>query len=353
MSNTGCDIALELAGVAEKVYLSHRSGVRIVSRVFCTSSLTIQVKRYSDNRPMDHALSRRLTYILRSFGRLFPRLRGKALDYALETRMKQMFPFLDPSWRLLPAPPDANANAVFNDHIIDALASGSVISLSGIKRFFDSGIETEHDGDVKVDVVVFATGYHFDYSFLDPDANPTRYPTPGWDGSPYSNGLPYPRLYQTLFSTTYPTSLAFIGPCQGYTFAAFCHADLASQAIAQVWLGNFPLPNQRTIGKWCDDNYAYSLKQIRDWRVPKTGTENGALESWLIKAAGNGMEENLGWGWRGWKFWWRETELWRLIMGGINTPFVYRLFEGRARGRKRWEGAREAITRANGRFKVD
>lgn len=31
MSNTGCDIALELAGVAEKVYLSHRSGVRIVS----------------------------------------------------------------------------------------------------------------------------------------------------------------------------------------------------------------------------------------------------------------------------------------------------------------------------------
>jgi dimethylaniline monooxygenase (N-oxide forming) len=32
IANTGCDIAVELCGVAKKVYLSHRSGTHVVSR---------------------------------------------------------------------------------------------------------------------------------------------------------------------------------------------------------------------------------------------------------------------------------------------------------------------------------
>ena len=31
MSNTGCDIAVDLSGIADKIYLSHRAGARIVS----------------------------------------------------------------------------------------------------------------------------------------------------------------------------------------------------------------------------------------------------------------------------------------------------------------------------------
>ena len=298
---------------------------------------------------MDHALTRRLTYIMRAFGRLLPRLRGMALDLALESRMKKMFPHLDSSWRLLPAPPDANSNAVFNDHIIDCLASGVVTSLSGIKEFTETGIETEEDGYIAVDAVIFATGYQFDYSLLCPDADPTRHATPEWDASSHSNGLPYPRLYQTIFSPAHPMSLAFIGPSQGYTFAAFCHAELASQAIAQVWLGLFPLPDPASVEESCDEDYRYSLRQIRRWRIAKTGKENGALESWLNRAAGNSVDEHLGWRWKGWRFWWRERELWRLIMDGVNTPYVYRLFEGREGARRKWDGAKEAIYRANGR----
>ena len=346
MSNTGCDISLELAPVAEKVYLSHRAGARIVSQ--SEDRADDQVKRCSGGRPMDHGLTRRLSYLMSSFGRVFPRLRGIVLDFALESRMKKMFPRLDPSWRLLPAPPDANANAVFNDHLIDNLASGAITSVSGVKRFTETGIETEFDGLIEIDSIIFATGYQFDYSPLGLGADPTSSTTLEWDESVHNNGLLYPRLYQTLFSPTYPLSLAFIGPCQGYTFAAFCHADLASQAIAQVWLGNFPLPDSRSIEKWCDSNYAYALSQIKRWRIPKTGTENGALEVWLNKAAGNGMEEKLGWGREGWTFWWKDREMYKLIMDGVNTPFVYRLFEGRAGARKRWDGAREAIYRANG-----
>ena len=32
MSHTGCDIAVDLTGIAAKVFLSHRAGSRIVSR---------------------------------------------------------------------------------------------------------------------------------------------------------------------------------------------------------------------------------------------------------------------------------------------------------------------------------
>ena len=298
---------------------------------------------------MDHGLTRRLTDIMRIIGRLFPKLKGIALEYALESRMKKMFPYIDPAWRLLPAPPDFNSTAVFNDLIIDALASGSVTSISGIKAFTETGIETDKDGQIELDVVIFATGYHFDYSILDPEADPTKSSTPEWDSSPHNNGLPYPRLFQTLFSPKYPESLTFIGPCQGYTFAALCHADLASQAIAQVWLGRFPLPSQTSIQNWCEKDYQYSLRQINRWRIFKTGTENGAFESWLSRAAGNELEKYLGWGWKAWRFWWKERQLYMLIMDGVNTPFVYRLFEGRKGSRKQWDGAREAIYRANGK----
>ena len=73
-----------------------------------------------------------------------------------------------------------------------------------------------------------------------------------------------------------------------------------------------------------------------------------AFERWLNQAVGNGVNEAFGWGWEGWKFWWKERELYKLLIDGINTPFVYRLFEGREGSRRRWEGAKDAIYRANG-----
>jgi cation diffusion facilitator CzcD-associated flavoprotein CzcO len=43
LANTGCDIAVELCGIAKKVYLSHRSGSRIVrvhSSFYAATALT-------------------------------------------------------------------------------------------------------------------------------------------------------------------------------------------------------------------------------------------------------------------------------------------------------------------------
>jgi len=54
----------------------------------------------------------------------------------------------------------------------------------------------------------------------------------------------------------------------------------------------------------------------------------------LNQVAGNGVNEALGWGWKGWEFWWKERELWSFVMDGVNTPFIYRLFKGRRGGRR-------------------
>lgn len=62
--------------------------------------------------------------------------------------------------------------------------------------------------------------------------------------------------------------------------------------------------------------------------------------------AGCEIDEHLSWtSWSAWKFWLAGGEnrrLTRLLLDGMASPGVYRLW-----GRRRWEGAREMIERAN------
>ena len=51
--------------------------------------------------------------------------------------------------------------------------------------------------------------------------------------------------------------------------------------------------------------------------------------------------------WRAWRFWWRDRELYGVVMGGVFTPFVWRLFEGGKRRAMAWGECREAILREN------
>jgi dimethylaniline monooxygenase (N-oxide forming) len=70
-------------------------------------------------------------------------------------------------------------------------------------------------------------------------------------------------------------------------------------------------------------------------------------ESWLHwchDAAGTGINENLGYRVSGWRFSARDTRLSNLLMGGVETPFALRLFDGK---RKKWDGARQAIIDVN------
>jgi dimethylaniline monooxygenase (N-oxide forming) len=75
----------------------------------------------------------------------------------------------------------------------------------------------------------------------------------------------------------------------------------------------------------------------------------GPWLAFLDRAADCGVENNLGYGWEGWKFWMRERKLSDLMMRGVLTPFMYRLFDGR---RKKWDGARDAILHSNELIKI-
>lgn len=159
-------------------------------------------------------------------------------------------------------------------------------------------------------------------------------------------------LYQSVISINHPDSLAIVGPYKGFSITAMVNADLTAQAVAQVWKGNVVLPDKKAMEGWCERSYAFRQKLTKGQGSGQAGMDAYKLEGWLSKAAGTGMAENLSWGWKGWKFWWGHRKLYRLLMDRINTPHVYRLFEGREGGRKRWDGAEAAIWRLNGEDRV-
>ena len=67
--------------------------------------------------------------------------------------------------------------------------------------------------------------------------------------------------------------------------------------------------------------------------------------AWADDVAGTGVLPRLGYGPAGWAFWLRDRRLCGLLMDGISSPHVYRLFE--TGKRRAWKGAREEIFRIN------
>ncbi|ETN40413.1 uncharacterized protein HMPREF1541_04690 [Cyphellophora europaea CBS 101466] len=342
LSNTGGDIAAELSDVCPEIFVSHRSGLLIVNRT------------EEGKAPTDHRATRRANRFVLALNRHFPRfasyLANTALELAMKYRMK-----VQPEWKLLPAHPITNVAPVMNDHLVSLLRSGRVKSLPGVTSFSPDGHTATFSDNTtlsNIDTVIFCTGFDFDHSFLGDSANPFLHPTPEWDNHPNSNNMPYARLYRGLFSLDHPDSLAFIGVYRGHSISAFVNGDLASSAIAQIWRGHHALPARAEMDTWCDANYRAMLAQIQVWRTVQVGQSAKEFETFLNAAAGNGLNEKLhGWGWEAWRFMLGNWRLYRLLMDGIDTPFVYRLFESPRgeKGRKRWEGAEEAIWRTNGK----
>ena len=117
-------------------------------------------------------------------------------------------------------------------------------------------------------------------------------------------------------------------------------------AISQVWRGTTPLPSPQAMEEATDAHHSWVISLAQRGSVYPGIVQPGPWMRWVNDAAGTGFSENLGYGIQGWGFWWREREFCRLCLDGIASPHVYRVFEGK---RKRWEGAREAIEKVNGR----
>lgn len=250
-----------------------------------------------------------------------------------------------PEWRVSPAPSIKHGVPVVSDNLIDNFSSGAVKSVVGIKGAVGADqIELTDGSIVEVDAIIWCTGYKGGFSILDPSADPTRNTTPFWDTLPGSKGKPLPRLYQNIISLDYPQTLAFMGYV-AYATGAFPLYDIASMALAQTWAGKSQVPTTIDMTRWVDRQHEFICNIAKHGSVIPGWVREGEWMAWANAAAGTGVDEYLGWGWKGWMFWLREGSLYKLLMDGVYSPHIYRVFEGGKR--KAWDGALAEIERVN------
>ncbi|MES1244226.1 MAG: NAD(P)-binding domain-containing protein [Acidobacteriota bacterium] len=196
--NSGCDIAVELAGVAAKVFHSTRRGYWYVPK-------------FVHGQPADQ------------FGDRLRRLGVPAKLFQLLARLSAGMVLGPPQRFGLPKPDHAlfETHPIVNSQLYYAIGHGriaprpDVARLDGHRVIFKDGREDE------VDAIVCATGFDLSFPFLD-----GRYLN-------LRDGLPV--LYKNLFHPRIP-NLAFIGliqPNSGLWFLAELQAELAARALAR------------------------------------------------------------------------------------------------------------------------
>ena len=82
-----------------------------------------------------------------------------------------------------------------------------------------------------------------------------------------------------------------------------------------------------------DAHHAWAATMAGDAGTFREVVQQGPWIKWLNDAAGTGVNENLGYGVQGWMYWLREPKFCSLLMTGVDSPHVMRLFDGR---RKSW-----------------
>lgn len=247
-------------------------------------------------------------------------------------------------WNFSPTPSLKQSLPIVSDELVDCLESGKIKSVPALRRVAGGRMVELIDGTlITADCIIWCTGYKASYEILDEDLNPTRNTTAAWTAAPGSNEKPLPRLYQNLFSLQEPQSLVFLGATT-FPSPAFQLYDLATMAVAQVWKGNSSLPSKEDMERAVDAHHDWVCSLAQRATVYPGIVKPGPWMTWVNDAAGTGVNEMLGYGMAGWKFWWREKNFCRMLMDGICSPHIYRLFDGK---RKRWDGAKNAILKAN------
>lgn len=330
ISSTASDVIAALLQVASKVYMSHRRGALIVPK---------SRKGY----PPDLMVSWRRRQITSFLRRTFPNFSTWLADRVVGYMTKQMWSDLDPAWGVLPPPSITLSPRALSEHIILALKDGSLTSLPGIKRFTGPTSIESADGTVldDIDAVICATGYRADFSaapFLE-RSRPSNY-----------GGPDIARLWMNLFPPTYADSIVMLcysafGKNNGFSFS-----DVTSMAVSNVWRGVHPTPTVSEMEKEIDNHHNWVASRWRlDNNIDVSMVKTWDYQDFLHNAAGTGIE-NLGWGWKGWKFFFQDPKMSYMMNNGVETAHAFRYFE--TGKRKVWPGARDAIIHMNELVKV-
>lgn len=332
LSSTSADVIPDLIPHAAKVYVSHRRG-------------TVPFRRYRNGTPQDLQITWRRRQIGAFMQRHFPRLSRTIADAGIRYLAHKNFPNLDPAWRIEPFPSVTLSLPGSIEFLIPLLEDGKLTSLHGLRRFRGPHSVEFADGTIldDVDAVVMCTGYCANWRTA-PFVETSRPRDPAYGGADMY------RLWMNLFPPRYADSAVLLcysafGKNNGFSFS-----DVTAMAVSNVWRGVEPLPRRPDMERWIDAHQAWVATRYRlDPTVDASMVKQWEFQGWLHQAAGTGME-NLGWGWKGWAFWWRDRTMYNLMNNGLETAHAFRFFE--TGKRRTWDGAREAIVHANETVKI-
>ena len=303
------------------------------------TDIRLQLPRRINGVPVDHTHSMRLLAIQSLIGRFLPRLGEKLFDSMLKRMQNKSFT-IRPEWGFEPP-----SNIIISDTLIPCLENGTIESVAAVKRISSrTEVELENGREIDVDAIIWCTGYQSDFSIIDPSFDPSYRPEQ-WLKAPGSNNKSLFRLYYNVFSLKKPESLAFLGNVLT-AVSGFQIFDLASMAITQVWAGKSDLPSLPDMHAAVRRHHDWLVNQAHDhYNVSPGQYDAGAWVKAMDGLAGTGVNEYLGYGWKGWVFWLKERKFCNLLMDGIWSPHIHRVFN--TGKRKCWDGGRGAVHKVN------
>ena len=204
IGNSAVDITSELSrkGVAEKVFISTRSGAWVMPK-------------YLFGRPTDT--------VVRTNPRIPPKLQrwlAKPLPYIASGRMES-FGLPHPDHEFLTAHPTVSSELLLRLGSGDAVAKPNVVKLLGDEVLFE-------DGSIEqVDAIVYATGYKITFPFFDED----------FLSAPDNRFQLYKRIFRVGID-----DLAFVGFAQTIP-TLFPFVEIQSKLVARYAGGDYALPS--------------------------------------------------------------------------------------------------------------
>nr|XP_054592267.1 flavin-containing monooxygenase 5 [Nothobranchius furzeri] len=297
IGNSGSDIAVESSKVAEQVYMSTRRGAWVIRQI-------------SDNGlPVDMKYTTRFVHIL------FQLLPVNILNWISEKKINSMYDHT--MYALKPKHRFFSQNPVVNGDLPLKILSGSVIIKPNVKEIRGSTVVFE-DGSIaeKVDTIVFATGYNYDFPYL---PNNVMYKS-GHRVGLYKHVFPPNLEHPTLALVGFIHSGGSIMP----------QAEMQVRWVARVFKGLKQLPSNQSMIKAVEKD----TKDIeKNYVVSKSTPLQVDFVSYMDDIAGEiGVRPSLLW------LLFTDYLLFKRVLWGPVTAYQYRLT-----GPGKWEGAREAI----------
>ncbi|KAJ8388454.1 hypothetical protein AAFF_G00133300 [Aldrovandia affinis] len=297
IGNSGGDIAVESSRVAEQVYVSTRRGAWVIRVV-------------SDNGlPVDMKYNTRFVHIL------FQLLPINILNWIGENKLNAMYDHtmyaLKPNHRLFSQIP------VINDELPGKILSGGVVVKPNVREFRGSSVVFE-DGSVveEVDVVVFATGYNYDFPFLPPSIMAKS----GHRVGLYKHVFPPALEHPTLAVVGFIHALGAIMP----------QAEMQARWVTRVFAGLKKLPSNQAMLKSIEsDTKCMEKSYICSKLVPLQVD----FVTYMDDIAGEvGARPSLLW------LFFTDYPLFKKVLWGPVSAYQYRIS-----GPGKWSGARHAI----------